>query len=297
MPRFVIQFLVPSITHSSPSGTARVIIPPGSEPASGSDSANAGLHSPVAHRGRKRSFSSSEPNSLIGSVPSSWIIRISAVEAHALAISSTAMFSISVPVPVPPCSVSNGQAEDVLLGEQLAQVVRVLGLLVDLGRARRDPLACDLADRVAEIEVLLRDRVQLGERGHLSRIVRDRYGRRPGRSVRPQRGGIRSAPSSRITSPLSISFSTMCTASAANSSGRPSRAGTGPRCRAPRARPRAGPPSSGVSNVPGAIVHTRMPDRGQIARGRQRHPDDRRPSRPSTRPGRSARRRRRSRRC
>ena len=53
-------------------------------------------------------MSSSEPNSLIGSVPSSWIIRISAVEAHALAISSTAMFSISVPVPVPPCSVSNG---------------------------------------------------------------------------------------------------------------------------------------------------------------------------------------------
>ena len=85
-------------------------MPPGSEPASGSDSAKAGDHSPVAQRGRNRSFCSSVPNSLIGSVPSSWIIRISAVEAHALAISSTAMFSISVPVPVPPCSVSNGSA-------------------------------------------------------------------------------------------------------------------------------------------------------------------------------------------
>ena len=56
------------------------------------------------------------------------------------------------------------QAEDVLLGEQLAQVVRVLGLLVDLGGARRDPLARDLADRVAEVEVLLRDGVEIGER-------------------------------------------------------------------------------------------------------------------------------------
>ncbi len=162
----MIQFLVPSITHSSPSRTARVRIPPGSEPASGSDSANAGVHSPVAQRGRKRAWSSSEPNSLIGSVPSSWIIRISAVEAQALAISSTAMLSIRVPVPVPPCSVSNGSAEDVLLGQQRAQVVRIGRLLVDLGRPRRDPLLRDLADRVAEIGVLLRDRVQLGQRGH-----------------------------------------------------------------------------------------------------------------------------------
>jgi hypothetical protein len=41
------------------------------------------------------------------------------------------------------------------------------------------------------------------------------------------RGGMRRAPSSRITSPLSISFSTMWTASAANSSGRPRRAHEG----------------------------------------------------------------------
>ena len=56
------------------------------------------------------------------------------------------------------------EPEDVLLGEQLAQVVRVLGLLVDLGRARGDPLARDLADRVAKVEVLLGDRVEIGER-------------------------------------------------------------------------------------------------------------------------------------
>src|SRR5438270_308648 len=54
MPRLVIQFLVPSITHSWPSRTARVRMPPGSEPASGSDRAKAGLHSPLAHRGLGR---------------------------------------------------------------------------------------------------------------------------------------------------------------------------------------------------------------------------------------------------
>jgi hypothetical protein len=57
----LIQFLVPLITHSSPSETAVVFIPAGSEPASGSERANAGDHSPVAHFGRKRSFSSSLP--------------------------------------------------------------------------------------------------------------------------------------------------------------------------------------------------------------------------------------------
>ena len=104
----MIQFFVPLMTHSSPSRTALVSIPPGSEPASGSDSAKAGDHSPLAHFGRKRCLSSSEPKSRIGSVPSSCTIRIRAVEAHAFETSSTAMLSISVPVPVPPCSSSKG---------------------------------------------------------------------------------------------------------------------------------------------------------------------------------------------
>ena len=83
-------------------------MPPGSEPASGSDSAKAAVHSPAAQRGRKRCFCSSVPKSLIGSVPSSCTASISALEAHALAISSMATLSISVPVPVPPYSSSNG---------------------------------------------------------------------------------------------------------------------------------------------------------------------------------------------
>ena len=88
--------------------TAVVFIPAGSEPASGSDRANAGDSSPVAQRGSQRSFSSSEPYSCNGSVPSSWTIRIRAQEASTLAISSTAMLSISVPVPVPPYSTGKG---------------------------------------------------------------------------------------------------------------------------------------------------------------------------------------------
>ena len=73
-----------------------------SEPEAGSESANAGDHSPDAHLGRKRCLSSSEPKSLIGSVPRSCSIRISAVDAHARATSSMATLSISAPVPVPP---------------------------------------------------------------------------------------------------------------------------------------------------------------------------------------------------
>src|ERR1035437_9624004 len=74
-----------------------------------------------------------------------------------------------------------------------------------------------------------------------------------------QRGGIRSAPSRRIVSPLSIPFSTMWRASAAYSDGLPSRCGNGI-CAASALRFAWGKPASiGVSKVPGAIVQTRMP--------------------------------------
>ena len=58
------------------------------------------------------------------------------------------------------------QPEDVLLGEQLAHVPRVFGALVDLRRARRDLLPRDLADRRAQIEMLLRDRVDVADGLH-----------------------------------------------------------------------------------------------------------------------------------
>ena len=92
---------------------------------------------------------------------------------------------------------------------------------------------------------------------HLHRVHRPIPGdRAPGRLG--QRGAILIAPSSRIVSPLSIGFSTMCAASAAYSAGWPSRAGCGTCapidwiCSSDR------PPSSGVWNRPGAIVITRI---------------------------------------
>ena len=151
----MIQFFVPLITHSSPSRTARVRIAAGSEPASGSDRQNAGDHSPDAQRGRNRSFSSGDPKRWIGSVPSSWIIRISAHAADACASSSTATCSISVPVPGAAVLLVERQREHVLLGEQAADVPRVLVGRVDLRRARRDPLPRELPDHGAEVLMLL----------------------------------------------------------------------------------------------------------------------------------------------
>ena len=158
MPAFVIQFFWPLMTHSSPSRTAVVRIDAGSEPASGSDSANAGDHSPLAQRGSKRCFCSSVPNSWIGSVPSSWTMRISADDAHALAISSTAICSISVPVPVPPYSSSNGRPRTSCSASSSRMSCGYSAGAVDLGRARGDPLLRELADHVAQIGELLRDR-------------------------------------------------------------------------------------------------------------------------------------------
>jgi rhodanese-related sulfurtransferase len=98
-------------------------------------------------------------------VPSSWIIRISALAAQAFATSSIATFIISVPVPVPPYSLER-QREQVVLGEQPPQVPRVGGLLVDLGSPRGDPLDDDPADRVAELDHLGRQGVACAERCH-----------------------------------------------------------------------------------------------------------------------------------
>src|SRR5215475_1885549 len=76
-------------------------------------------------------------------------------------------------------------------------------------------------------------------------------------------GGIRKAPSRRITSPLSIAFSMMCLASAAYSAGTPSRAGNGTCAPSAFLMSSDRPASSGVSNKPGAMVTTRIPDRAR----------------------------------
>ncbi len=55
--------LLPSMTHSSPSLTATVARPPGSEPASASVSPKDATHSPLASRGRNVLRCSSVPPS------------------------------------------------------------------------------------------------------------------------------------------------------------------------------------------------------------------------------------------
>ena len=161
MPRLEIQFLVPLITHSSPSSTAVVFIPAGSDPASGSDSANAGDHSPEAHLrqeallqlvgavqlDRQRAELLHHQDQRAGRVDLGDLLDRHVQ--HQRARARAAVLG------------RKRQPEDVLLAQQLADVPRVLGLLVDLGRARRDLLARDLADRLTEVEVLLGDRVDV----------------------------------------------------------------------------------------------------------------------------------------
>ena len=63
------------------------------------------------------------------------------------------------------------QAEDVVLGEQLADVRRVLRRAIDLGGARSDPLLREPADHVAKIGQLLGDVIDIGGRCRHGAIV------------------------------------------------------------------------------------------------------------------------------
>jgi hypothetical protein len=69
MPPLEIQVLVPSSTQPAPCLRARVPIACTSEPASGSESANAAMASPLAAFARYFFFSSAEPASAIGPLP------------------------------------------------------------------------------------------------------------------------------------------------------------------------------------------------------------------------------------
>ena len=86
-------------------------------------------------------------------------------------------------------------------------------------------------------------------------------------------GGILSAPSSRIVSPLSISFSTMWSASAANSSGRPSRDGNGIAAPSAGGSPRAARRAAACRRCRGRSW-TQDAGHREVASSRQRYPDD-----------------------
>ena len=120
----------------------------------------------------------------------------------------------------------------------------------------------------------------------------------PARDEADYFGAIRIAPSRRIVSPLSISFSTIVlhqlrVLRRACRGG----AGTAPACRATPAPPCGSAASIGVLEDAGRDRHDADAVARQVARDRQRHADDRRPWTPNRRPGRSGRRRRRPTRC
>ena len=165
-PALVIQFLVPLMTHSSPSRHGgRAHRRAGRSRPRARDSANAGDHSPVAHLRQ-------EP--LLQLVGAEQLDRQRAelldhqdqrarrarlgdlLDRHLQHQRAGAGAAVLL---------GERQPEDVLLGEQLADVPRVLALRVDLGGARRDALRDDLADRVAEVLVLLREVVDVGGGG------------------------------------------------------------------------------------------------------------------------------------
>ena len=66
----VIHILVPESTQSDPSCRAKVRMPPGSEPWSGSVSPKQPIASPVAIRGSHSAFCSSDPNRQMGNMAS-----------------------------------------------------------------------------------------------------------------------------------------------------------------------------------------------------------------------------------
>src|SRR5690606_16318209 len=98
------------MTQSSPSSTARVSVPPASEPAFGSVNPKAPNDSPVQMGVRYFSFCSSVPNKFKGAPPSEiWAEYVIPVEAQARLNSSVTIAKLVVSAPAPPYFSSNGK--------------------------------------------------------------------------------------------------------------------------------------------------------------------------------------------
>src|ERR1700686_5147015 len=95
----------PLSTYSLPCRLATVFIAAASDPDPVSESAYAATFSPEARGGHRGFFCSSEPATRIGYEPSACTARIKEDDAHALAISSTAMQIVTLEPEIPPyCS-------------------------------------------------------------------------------------------------------------------------------------------------------------------------------------------------
>ena len=152
--------LEPSSTYSSPSRRASLRI-------AARVGARAGLGQRVggerlaATRAAAGSAASARrlPASLNASAPSSCTARISPLVAQTFEISSIETNVISALAPIAAVLLVGERREDAVLAEELDDVPRELGRLVDLGRARRDPLAGERAHEVADLALLGRQRI------------------------------------------------------------------------------------------------------------------------------------------
>ena len=96
VPELVMNALEPLITHSpvDSSSTARVVVPPASEPVPGSVRPKPARASPLVSRGSQVAFCSGVPKRKIGIAPSETAAsRVTATELSTLASSSRAMQS------------------------------------------------------------------------------------------------------------------------------------------------------------------------------------------------------------
>src|SRR5204862_6239194 len=99
--------------------------------------------------------------------------------------------------PCPGAAVLGGerQREDVVLGEQLADVPRVLAAAVDLRRARPDSILDDPADRLAEVAELLGDLVDAAHARTRRELTRARGRERLPRRRPPDPAATPASPS------------------------------------------------------------------------------------------------------
>ena len=152
--------LPPFSTYSSPSRRAVVRIAALSEPEPGSVSAYAASHSPLASLGRNRCFCSSVPASLMPSEPSSCTAMIRPLVAQTFESSSIVTSVISELSPMPPYSSSYMTPKRSFSRKSSTTSHGNSAALVDLGRPRRDALARERAHELADLALLVGQRVE-----------------------------------------------------------------------------------------------------------------------------------------
>ena len=104
-PELVMNCFEPSITHSPPSRTARVLVAPASDPDSGSVSPNPASFWPATRSGSQVAFCSSVPKVRIGLIPSPTAASsVMPIDWSTREISSIATHRLVKSPPAPPYS-------------------------------------------------------------------------------------------------------------------------------------------------------------------------------------------------